>query len=288
MTFAPHPINYAGIGLQVGTGFASSATSWVRARAFVKHANATIWEPRGLKVKVLKTKKMMAAVGEVGEVLNLPPMVEMDAASLTRAEWDSEENDPRMRRMRALGDRVAELQFKNLPPPAEMSNWWKRMGSKQAQKRDEKTQGRLMKKREKAWEEMEKEGEKEYKRARKYDKEIREIEEEKAEEIGKAEKKLSERRGADPEKRDKVEEDLQELRKLDHDLEEVLRKKEKKVGHREMEQDVHISGKGQRELRKVDAKEGKVAQKIYWIVIDKAETLDKEFGVEEDVESLEE
>lgn len=38
---------------------------------------------------------------------------------------------------------------------------------------------------------------------------------------------------------------------------------------------------------KVDKKEGKIAMKIYWVVIDKDETLGREFPCEDDVESLE-
>jgi GTPase involved in cell partitioning and DNA repair len=39
-------------------------------------------------------------------------------------------------------------------------------------------------------------------------------------------------------------------------------------------------------LQKSEGKERKLAQKIFWIVINKADILDQEFSVENDVESL--
>lgn len=128
---------FAGIGLQAGAGLASTATSWARARKFVKTANEEIFEPRGLKCKVLKTGKMTVAVGHGEEVLSLPPLEDKVAFDSEggMAEGDNKD-DPLMRRVSALGDSVAPLTFNGLPEPETMENWWKRMGSKQAQKKD--------------------------------------------------------------------------------------------------------------------------------------------------------
>jgi len=63
------PVQWAGMGLAVGAGLVSAGTSWTRARAFVKTANEKIFSPEGLKCKVLKTKKMMVAVGNGEEIL---------------------------------------------------------------------------------------------------------------------------------------------------------------------------------------------------------------------------
>jgi hypothetical protein len=68
------------------------------------------------------------------------------------------------------------------------------------------------------------------------------------------------------------------MRKLDLVMQEVVMEKEKGVGKK--------TAKGQKRLSKMDEKEHKVAQKIYWIVIDKAEVLDEEVG-NEDVQRLE-
>lgn len=43
----------------------------------------------------------MIAVGMGEEIMRLLPLLEMDAESVSREEWDSEKNDSRMRRMRA-------------------------------------------------------------------------------------------------------------------------------------------------------------------------------------------
>ena len=42
-----HPVMFAGMCLQVGAGLASTATSFARAKAFVKTANEEMFEPKG-------------------------------------------------------------------------------------------------------------------------------------------------------------------------------------------------------------------------------------------------
>jgi hypothetical protein len=267
------PVKWAGLGLAVGAGLVSTGTSWTRARAFVKTANEELFLPKGLRCKVLKTKKMMVAVGHGQEVLNLPPLERFDDGV------DEERDDPRMRRIRALGDGVAPLTFSDLPPPESLNNWWKRMGSKEAQKKDTKMNKKLMKERAKGAEKFDEKMEDAQKEARKYDDELMKIEKERKKETAKAEKKLGGKKGQDPEKRAEIEYDLEkEIRKLDREEEKVLGEKDKRV--REKNKDA------QQELQKSEKKEHKVAQKIYWVVIDKAETLDQEVGVNDDVESL--
>lgn len=81
----------------------SAGTIWTRSRAFVKTANGELFVPKGLKRKVLKTEKMMVVVGHGEEALNLPPLGRLeDGAS-------GENEEPRMRRARVLGERVASL-----------------------------------------------------------------------------------------------------------------------------------------------------------------------------------
>jgi hypothetical protein len=102
-----HPVMWAGMGLATASGLVSAATSWTRAKAYVKAANEEIFLPKGLRCKVLKTKKMMAAVGRGGTVLQLPPMDILDHCD----EEIGGKDDPRMRRIRAMGDMVAPLTF---------------------------------------------------------------------------------------------------------------------------------------------------------------------------------
>jgi hypothetical protein len=94
--------------------------------------------------------------------------------------------------------------------------------------------------------------------------------------MAKAGKKLGDKNGQDPEEKTKIEYDLQtKNRKLDREM--TLREKAKKVGE--------VNRDAQQELQKSE-KEHKIAQKIYWVVIRKTDTLDYEVGVEDDVESL--
>lgn len=165
MSFVPlHPVMFAGMGLQAAAAATSFATSWTRAKAYVKKANDEIFLPRGLRCKVLKTKKMLLAVGHQGDRLKLPP-------SETGQGWTDDGfgsgpgfgrggmfEDPSMRRIRALGDRVAGLQTEGLPRPGVPEGWWKRVGSKEAVRRDRKMNKELMKERRKWVEEAEKEG----------------------------------------------------------------------------------------------------------------------------------
>jgi hypothetical protein len=107
---------------------------------------------------------MMIAVGHGDEVLNLPPLERLDVGGVS-----GESEDPRMRRIRALGDRVAPLTFSGLPPPETLDIWWKRMGSKEAQKKDAKMQRKLMRARAKDSEKYDEEMWKAEEEARKYD-----------------------------------------------------------------------------------------------------------------------
>lgn len=96
-------IPLAGTGILARSGLASSAEGLKRANIYLGAANKEIFLPWGLRCQVMKTGKMMLAVGHSSEVLSLSLLENQD--------------DPRMRRFRALGDRVAELQFEFLPAP---------------------------------------------------------------------------------------------------------------------------------------------------------------------------
>jgi hypothetical protein len=274
MSFAPlQPVMFAGMGLSFGAGFASAATSWKRAKIYVRTANEEIFLPKGLKCAVLKTKKMMAHVGHEAGKLELPPLDMLGG----RDESIGGKDDPRMRRLLALGDRVAPLIFDGLPNPEVMDNWWKRMGSKEAQKKDAKMQEKLMDERQKGLEEYEKSMEDVEKEVRKYDKELAKVGRERAKEIEKAEKKLGKSKAQDPVERAKIEKELaHELKKYDKEIDKILREKDKEIGKEISE--------GQKKSQESDKKEQKMTQKIYWIVIDKAERFEKEGLGDVDVE----
>jgi len=267
MSFAPLPsIRYTGIGLAVGAGLVSTATSWLRAKSYVKTANEEMFLPRGLRCRVFKTKKMMPQVGHGAEKLELPP--------LDSLEWNDDNiggnDDPRIRRVLALGDRVATLKFEGLPPPEPFESWLKRWGSNSAQKQDAKMQKKLLKKRMKLVEDYRKKMEEVESEMRRGELEVAKIERQKEVQAAKADKKL-EQKGHNEKKRAKIEGDLsEELAKLDSNLNKAVRKHEDRVAKK--------TEKSDRRLEKVDKREHKIAQKIYWIIIEKKERFEKDAG----------
>ncbi|KAH8663002.1 hypothetical protein BGZ60DRAFT_412520 [Tricladium varicosporioides] len=116
---------------------ASNAVSFKNAKEFLAEANRNFFERRGVRVRVLKTEKMMACVGVGyhGAELRLPALT-----------GEYELDDPRMRRVRALGDKVSPVTFSVSQEPMEMGRW-KRWGLKEAQRQDDKMARRLEKER---------------------------------------------------------------------------------------------------------------------------------------------
>ena len=129
------PAQAVGGVLQVTSALASAGTSFLRVRKFMKAANAEIFSPRGLVVKIQTTKKMMASVGftetdEKGKLL-LPPLetvVDLVACTSapsvcstnnTPADIISPLEDPRLLRLQALEGHIAPLTFDVPEPPPE-------------------------------------------------------------------------------------------------------------------------------------------------------------------------
>jgi hypothetical protein len=227
----------------------------------VKSANEEIFLPKGLKCKVLKTRDMMVAVGDGEDELNLPPLERTDVAGTS-----GEHEDSRMRRIRVLGDRVVQLTFSGLPTPETPENGWKRTWLKEAQKKDAKMHKELMKDRAEGSKRFDKKRWQAEEEARKYDDECTRIEKDRWMEMAKAEKKLSGKMGQDPAERAKIEYDLEkEMRKLDREMEKTLREKKMKVGE--------VNRDARQELQRAEKTERKIENKIYWIVIDKGDSL---------------
>ncbi|KAH6678246.1 hypothetical protein B0J14DRAFT_582273 [Halenospora varia] len=116
---------------------ASNAVSFKNAKEFLAEANRDFFEKRGVRVRVLKTEKMMGCVGVgyQGVELRLPALT-----------GEYELDDPRMRRVRALGDKVSPITFAVSQEPMEMGRW-KRWGLKEAQRQDGKMARKLEKER---------------------------------------------------------------------------------------------------------------------------------------------
>lgn len=140
----------AGSGIQAGTGMASASAAWGRAREFVESANAELFKERGLRCRILRTEGMMRAVGCGGVVLELPPLenVVRGVKGVGGENGDVDVDEPRMRRVRALGDRIASLRFCDLPAKEDGEGWWKRKGEEEARRKDRKMYEMVMKERE--------------------------------------------------------------------------------------------------------------------------------------------
>lgn len=119
------PVQIAGGGLQAIAALGSGAVTLVRGKAYLKQANAATFHPRGLTAQLCTTRKMMAAVGLSEAKLTLPPLDDVDDldfgpthaaesslnSSSISPEGEKGEEDPRMRRLRALQGHVSPLTF---------------------------------------------------------------------------------------------------------------------------------------------------------------------------------
>ncbi|KAF8853315.1 hypothetical protein BDZ45DRAFT_729617 [Acephala macrosclerotiorum] len=130
------PAQAVGGVFQVVSVLGSAGVSVVRVRRYMKKANQNIFAPRGLIVKIMSTKKMMAEVGVGPENLDpkgklaLPPLEELsdltpqtgalirhptEQGVRTHERTTSSVEDPRMRRIRALNGYIAPLEFETEP-----------------------------------------------------------------------------------------------------------------------------------------------------------------------------
>ncbi|KAL5331379.1 hypothetical protein ACEPPN_000909 [Leptodophora sp. 'Broadleaf-Isolate-01'] len=145
------PVQALGGVLQVTSLLASAGVSYHRVRKFLKTANAAIFTPRGLVCRIMTTKKMMAAINftEVDEKgqLKLPPLETVhdlgvsyrpgDPASINSDEIETNsqiENvsgvrDPRLLRLEALEGYITPLDFDVSPEP-QPESWVSKMGQK--------------------------------------------------------------------------------------------------------------------------------------------------------------
>lgn len=241
-----------------------------RARAYVETANNELFLSRGLKCKILKTKAMMLAVGCGSEVLTLPPL-DTDILFAAGSNGGFALDEPRTRRIRALGDCAAELQFEGLPGPGEVEGWWKKLGVKEAQRKDEKMRRALMQSREKGYEGLLRKSREKEEEEMRCNRQIDNLQRERT----RMETRLVQADGESLAMLD-VEMDIRrEMQKLDTEVNKVLQSKERKIGEMEWEQE--------KEMRDASKREQDIAQKIYWIVIDRVDG----FGsTEDDFQSL--
>lgn len=273
------PAQAVGGLLQIGSLMASASVSFVRVRKFMKSANTTIFAPRGLVVKILTTKKMMAAVGftdtDAKGKLKLPPLNGLDDLAAyndvsaiqccigTKA--TSTVKDPRMLRLQVLENHISPLTFDVADPGPESKlhkfghtplRW---LNGKQLKKFDD-AKAKSMKKREK-----------------------------KAAEVQEAEIKANNQISAIQSKMQMVKKDLEgdhvvsneynashgtiievERENQLHELEDA-RKSEMQRRDTAI---ANLYKDADRKMNKVYKKEEKVANRILWIVITKADDIE--------------
>lgn len=134
-----HPVQFAGMGLQAASNVASGATSYLRTQQYVKAINESYFHPAGLHLHVFTTKKMTEKVGYPEEKLQLPPLdydtdlgpidgLDRKESSKIAAAQMVEQNDPRLRRIKALEGYVMPLDT-DVPEPVAPDNLLKKMSS---------------------------------------------------------------------------------------------------------------------------------------------------------------
>lgn len=254
-----HPVQIAGVGLQVGADLSGAGTSYFRTKRYMKQINQSLFEPAGLHAGIMNTKDMMAKVRYPSDVLTLPPLDELDDVGMA-SEADSTiagltQDDPRMRRMKALEGYVMPLELdvskdisavNDSNPLSKMAAFNTRQTIKKQNKKLEKTRSEE----EKDAREDEKETRKEQKE---FDKESKKIDKE----MAKAQKKFNKEVRKEPEKARK--ELDKEMGKLEKEQAKNEAKLEKKLGK--------ISSGAEGRKEKAEQKEQKKAQKIRWIVV---------------------
>ncbi|KZF24632.1 hypothetical protein L228DRAFT_266952 [Xylona heveae TC161] len=250
----------------VASGLASAGVSYARTRAYMRASNYRFFGPRGLHATIMNTKKMMLAIGlpEAEERLQLPPLDNLDQAQAQQQAMPA--SDPRIRRILALGDRVMPLSF-DVPQVVMPDNVLKKIGAAHARKLEAKQNRKLEKDRSKKSEEQAKKVAKLDEEARDGDEEIAKVERERDKEERKYQEKLAKYAGDGykaEKKRAELKEDYdKEMAKLDKDMSKALQDKESKVG-----KNMKDINKG---MSKLEKKEHKMAQKVLWVVILKAE-----------------
>ncbi|PYI09549.1 hypothetical protein BO78DRAFT_362528 [Aspergillus sclerotiicarbonarius CBS 121057] len=261
------------LGIQTAAEYGSFVVSQVRTRQYLRLANERLFAPRGLRVRVLKTREMLRVVGVEGEVLELPAVwegkggVDEDGDEVWEGEGEKKDGgkggggggggfDPRMRRMEALKDHVSPLVVEERRAPADGDNWLRRAAGMQEKWFAERQNNRLIGRRGKAV--------RGFGEAEAADKELLvkmdEVEWAMDEARGRAKERMQGPLGDSLQGRGIVQDDLdKELKKLDRQMEKLVKEREKRVTKRIQQ--------SERRLHRVEKREARIAQKVRWVVI---------------------
>lgn len=140
----PHHIaQLVGGSLQLASGLASASISYVRTKTYIREANASLFGPRGLHVRICSTKDLLADIG-VNESIFEQSTQSHSCASIptlysASANSTSATVDPRMRRLQALERYIAPLSF-DVPTPKTPEGVLDKVGAWGAKRQEAKQQ----------------------------------------------------------------------------------------------------------------------------------------------------
>lgn len=274
------PAQAVGGVFQVTSLLGSAGFTIVRVRKYLKKTNSTIFAPRGLVVKLMSTKKMMAAIGfedvdEKGK-LRLPPLEDVSdletgmggegvqvgvervgtggsGGSAKGKEKEKEKGDvredPRVLRLKALKDYISPLTL-DVPQEIGHSGPVSKYGGAPLRWMNKKQLGKLDKAREKSIKEREKSAGKVEAATMETDESIRGLERQ----ITSLRRHTIENGSVGSGSRAES-----ELAMLESTKREELERRDTVVKE--------IQQKGDKKLNKVFKKEEKIANRILWVVI---------------------
>ena len=269
MFYGVTPVQWAGAGLQVASGVASAATSYFRTRAYIKAVNQDLFHPSGLHLNIMSTKNMMKKVGYPEDKLQLPPLesnsdldqdIWSDAKSTPGEASDTDlpaQDDPRMRRVRALQDYVMPIDL-DVPAAVAPESLFRRMEAARAAKQMRSQERQMTKRRTKGETKYQKKSRAAAKKQRKGEERIEGVARELASNKAVLERRMTETQ--DPKQQDKAIKTFEKKEnKLNGKLAKRMAKMDKKVDKKLEKVEAGRS--------KVDRKEARIAHKVRWIVI---------------------
>lgn len=280
MAYGVHPVQWAGMGLQVTSGVASAATSYVRTKQYVRAINEQLFNPAGLHVNVMTTSKMLQKIGMVADPKQAKLLLQDQHASSGFNADPLKEVQPlpqlehtRGQTLEALRGHVMPLTF-DVPEPTPPDNLLRKMGANQAKRLTARQAKKAQKKRDEANEEIAKKNKEADEEQRKGDKDVAKKQREADKEIAKIHRKKEKKIVSGQEAAVKRLEE-KESKLLDKEQKERIKRDEKVA---EKRQDAR------KEVEQIHKSEVKVANKIRWLVISKWEGQESEMS--EDSEEL--
>lgn len=271
MVYGVHAVQWAGLGLEAGAGLANAATSYVRTRMYVKAMNKDLFHPVGLSLTILTTKKMMEKVKYPQDKLQLPPLEWNDDLDndtslkpkeiARRAAEVSEQEDPRIRRIKALEGYVLPIDL-DVPEAVAPDNMLKKVGAAQARRMEAKQSRKLTKRRSKGERKYIKKNQKAERRQSKGELRIENLERELENDKIELDRQMA---GMEDQQQRQVA--MKEFEKKETKLKRKMEKRASK-----MDRKVNKSlNKADKRREKVDKREHKIAHKVRWIVISRWE-----------------